>query len=174
MLIVRWFAEQLSKRGLLPKKLAMMVGMAAPTKSKGDCCSKDVAATTNGKNSAKTGVVTTIETVEQFDSILQSQSQSNGYTVVKFTATWCKPCKAIQPFVDELAVLHSGAASFVSVDVDDLDDISGRYNVMAMPTFIAFHGGEKVDSMSGTKESKLEEFVKKNLPTVSLNKAKNM
>ena len=35
-------------------------------------------------------------------------------------ATWCKPCKAIAPFFEELSNKYC-AATFVSVDVDELD-----------------------------------------------------
>ncbi|KAH8076942.1 hypothetical protein JL720_10240 [Aureococcus anophagefferens] len=55
--------------------------------------------------------------------------------VVDFTAPWCKPCQKICPFFKRLAATFDEAATFVKVDVDDLEDVAEAAKVTMMPTF---------------------------------------
>ncbi|KAJ3003097.1 UNVERIFIED_CONTAM: hypothetical protein HDU68_005883, partial [Siphonaria sp. JEL0065] len=76
-------------------------------------------------------------------------------TVVDFTATWCGPCKQIAPRFETLASQYPDA-NFLKVDVDELKEIAGRYQVSAMPTFIFFKNGEKLDQVVGAEIQKVE------------------
>jgi thioredoxin 1 len=69
--------------------------------------------------------------------------------LVDFWAAWCGPCRAIAPAVDELASEYSGKLKVVKLDVDQYGDISGRYNVLGIPTLLLFKGGEVVEKMVG-------------------------
>ncbi len=70
---------------------------------------------------------------------------------VDFWAPWCGPCKAMLPIVDELSAKYDGKVDFFKMNVDENIDTPGQYNVMSIPTFILFKGGEAVDTFVGVK-----------------------
>ena len=74
--------------------------------------------------------------------------------VVDFYATWCGPCRMIAPKVEEMEKEFSNVM-FLKVDVDENDETSEKYEVQAMPTFMFFKNGKKVDSFAGANEAKL-------------------
>ena len=81
--------------------------------------------------------------------------------VVDVFAEWCGPCQAIKPFYTELAAKHKDAALFLKVDVDEMDDIAQEAGVAAMPTFMAYKGGAKIDTITGARKDALEKMVLK-------------
>jgi thiol-disulfide isomerase/thioredoxin len=87
---------------------------------------------------------------------------SDSFTVVKMTASWCKPCKLIAPTFEALSRSEPYASSvhFVSVDVDAHEQLMTEHSVLALPTFLAFRGGKEHSRMSGADEDKLTEFIK--------------
>jgi thioredoxin 1 len=78
---------------------------------------------------------------------------------VDFTAKWCKPCQEIAPFFHDLSKKYPNA-TYVSVDVDDLDEISSEAGVKAMPTFQTYKSNKKVREVSGKFEADLEKMVR--------------
>ena len=69
--------------------------------------------------------------------------------VVDFWATWCGPCKAIAPVVDELATEYDGKAVICKCNVDECDDVPMNYNIRSIPTLLFFKNGEVVDRHVG-------------------------
>jgi thioredoxin 1 len=61
--------------------------------------------------------------------------------LVDFWASWCAPCKAIAPIVDEMAQEYAGRLRVVKVNVDDNPATPGKYGVRGIPTLILFKGG---------------------------------
>ncbi|EGE82341.1 thioredoxin [Blastomyces dermatitidis ATCC 18188] len=68
--------------------------------------------------------------------------------VVDCYATWCGPCKAIAPKLVEFSDTYPNVG-FYKVDVDECPDIAQELGVRAMPTFIFFKDGQKVDEVLG-------------------------
>ena len=81
--------------------------------------------------------------------------------VLKFTASWCKPCKKIEPLIDELSKQKEYAhVHFVSVDVDEFEDIQHSNSVLSLPTMIAFHGHKEHSRISGADTTKICDFLR--------------
>lgn len=82
--------------------------------------------------------------------------------VVDFWAEWCAPCRAIAPIVKELAGEYEGRVRIVKMNIDDNQDAPGRYGVRAIPTLLAFQGGQVVEQMQGARpKSALKEMVQR-------------
>ena len=96
-----------------------------------------------------------VESVNDFDSKLKSEK----LIVVDFTATWCGPCKMIAPVFEEMSTEFSASCDFVKVDVDEIPDLTERYQVMSMPTFLFIRNGEVVERFSGASIEKLRETI---------------
>jgi thioredoxin 1 len=69
--------------------------------------------------------------------------------VVDFWATWCGPCKAIAPVVEEVAAEFEGKAVVGKCNVDDCDDVPMNFNIRSIPTLLFFKNGELVDRHVG-------------------------
>jgi thioredoxin 1 len=69
--------------------------------------------------------------------------------MVDFTATWCGPCKMLEPVVKELATLWEGKVKVYKLDVDDHSDIAMQYGVMGVPTLILFVNGQPAQRLTG-------------------------
>jgi thioredoxin 1 len=80
-----------------------------------------------------------------FDELLSS----NKVVVADFWATWCGPCKAMGPSIDELAAQYEGQALIGKVDVEENNDLAEKYAIRSVPTIIFFKDGEMVDKQVG-------------------------
>jgi len=76
---------------------------------------------------------------------------ADGPVVVDFWAPWCRPCKAIGPILEELEAAASGRVAFAKVNVDDYPEISGRFEILSIPTVILFAGGEVQQRVVGVR-----------------------
>ena len=102
--------------------------------------------------------------VKQCDSLAALKEELNAagdkLVVVDFFATWCPPCKMIAPKLEEMSQSMANVV-FLKVDVDQNDEASQHYGIEAMPTFLYFKSGKKVDTLTGANESKLKALVDK-------------
>ena len=69
--------------------------------------------------------------------------------LVDFSATWCGPCKKLEPLIQELAGEYENRVKVVKVDVDKAPQIAARFGVMSVPTLLIFRDGTVADQMVG-------------------------
>lgn len=74
-------------------------------------------------------------TTHDFDTIIATDS----LTLANFSATWCGPCRAMQPNIELLAHSHSDV-NIVKIDIDYAThrELVARYNIVSVPTLILF------------------------------------
>lgn len=86
--------------------------------------------------------------------------------VVDFFATWCGPCKALAPRLDQLAVEYGNRIKFVAVNLDQAPELARQLNVQGVPTlFFVGADGKVADTIVGlaaadTLRAKLEQLLK--------------
>lgn len=84
-------------------------------------------------------------TTENFESLKNGEKP----LVVDFWATWCGPCRAIAPYIEELAKEYDGKIVVGKCDVEENDDIVMEFGVRNIPTILFFKNGEVVDRLVG-------------------------
>ncbi|MCD6496973.1 MAG: thioredoxin [Deltaproteobacteria bacterium] len=70
--------------------------------------------------------------------------------VVDFWATWCAPCLAIGPILEELAGEYQGRIKVGKVDVDHNRKVAMKYMVRSIPTVLVVKGGRVVGQQIGS------------------------
>lgn len=102
------------------------------------------------------------DVVEISDSDFKQQVlESTEPVLVDFWATWCAPCRAIAPVVEELASRHKGKLKVAKVNIDDNQDTPQQYGIRSIPTLLVFKGGQVVDQIVGANKAKIEAAVAK-------------
>lgn len=81
-----------------------------------------------------------------FDAVVL---QSSNPVLIDFWAPWCGPCKMMAPVVEEVAGELAGKVKVGKVNVDDYGDLAQQYNILSIPTFMIFKGGQAVEQFSG-------------------------
>ncbi|KAH9254568.1 hypothetical protein BASA81_007316 [Batrachochytrium salamandrivorans] len=91
----------------------------------------------------------------EFASLLQTKQK----LILDFTASWCGPCQTIKPVFAKLSEENTGVC-FVTIDVDQFEDLAERFGVKAMPTFVGVErGGKEVGRVLGAQEGELRSLV---------------
>ena len=96
-----------------------------------------------------------------FESIIL---KSDKPALVDFWASWCAPCRAIAPIIEEMAESYGDKVTFVKMNVDENPSTPGKYGVRGIPTLILFKNGEIVDQVVGAvPKSQIKDLVDKGL-----------
>lgn len=107
-------------------------------------------------------VVHNIETVSQFKETIAK----NEVVIIDAFATWCGPCKAIAPQIAKWSESpeFKDKIYFAKFDVDHLPDLAQDLGIRAMPTFVFFKDGDKVEEFLGANPPAILNLLKQQLP----------
>ena len=75
--------------------------------------------------------------------------KSDQPVLVDFWATWCAPCRMMEPAVNAVAEAYAGRAKVGKLNVDDNFAITGRYNIRGIPTLLLFKDGQIREQIVG-------------------------
>lgn len=75
--------------------------------------------------------------------------ESDQPVLVDFWATWCAPCRAIAPSVEELATQYKGKVKVAKMDIDSNQNTPQQYGIRSIPTLLVFKGGKVVEQIVG-------------------------
>lgn len=92
------------------------------------------------------------------DNFDQEVVNSEKPVLIDFWASWCGPCRAVAPIMDELAEELNGKAKICKVNVDDEAELSAKFRIMSIPTVMLYKNGEMVEKVIGARSK--EEFSK--------------
>ena len=71
--------------------------------------------------------------------------------LVDFWAEWCGPCHAVSPVLQKIADEREGELTLVKVNIDENQNLAGKYGIMSIPTMILFKDGEPAAAAIGAR-----------------------
>lgn len=75
--------------------------------------------------------------------------EAQGLVLVDFYATWCPPCKMMNPVIQNLAQEYHGRVKVGRIDSDKAPNLSQKYQILSIPTFLFFRDGKLLDEATG-------------------------
>ena len=83
---------------------------------------------------------------------------SNKLVVVDFFATWCGPCRALSPYIDELSA-NNHHILFVKANIEETPAIANELDVKSLPCVIIFENGKEIHRVVGFNKPKLQAII---------------
>jgi thioredoxin 1 len=91
--------------------------------------------------------------LKTYDELIRAISVPGG-VIVKFSASWCGPCRQIKPIFEDLS-RKVPTVAFYEVDVDEAQEMTEKVGITTMPTFLVFQNGKQIDGFLGASTDKL-------------------
>jgi thioredoxin 1 len=96
------------------------------------------------------------------DSNFDYTINNNKLVFIDFWASWCGPCRALAPTIEELAQEYNGKALVGKLDVDENPATAERFQVFSIPTMILFKDGKETERLVGLcAKSKIADTITK-------------
>ena len=124
-----------------------------------------------GKNDEGMGKVQHITKAEFLQKVYNYEAnpqtwkyEGEGPAIVDFFATWCGPCKALSPVLDELAAEYGDKLTIYKVDVDQERELAGAFGIRSVPTLLFIPAdGEPSMSPGAPSKAQLKQIIDEHL-----------
>ncbi|KAJ8549696.1 hypothetical protein K7X08_033403 [Anisodus acutangulus] len=102
--------------------------------------------------------VVKVNSKESWDFHVNQATIQGCPIVAHFTAVWCIPSVAMNPFMEEFSSMYKNI-SFLTIDMDDVKEVASKYEVKAMPTFLLLKDGVPVDKVVGANPDEIKKRI---------------
>ncbi|XP_076909569.1 thioredoxin O2, mitochondrial-like [Bidens hawaiensis] len=101
--------------------------------------------------------VVTVDSEDQFNTLLRKVQDESLPAIFYFTAAWCNPCKLLAPHIVELSEKYTNVTTYkIDIDQEGLRGALEKLEISSVPTFHFFAGGKKVSEMIGADIQQLK------------------
>ncbi len=103
--------------------------------------------------------IKTLKMSNSFENIIKSEKP----VLIDFSATWCGPCKMLDPILKQVKDSLGERVAIFKIDVDKNQELASKYQVRGVPTLILFQNGKQLWRQSGvlTKDEIIKTIVEK-------------
>jgi thioredoxin 1 len=100
--------------------------------------------------------MTEISNLSDFNDVVLSKRES---VLVDFYASWCGPCRAISPLLDEISE-ENPELRVIKINVEDFEEIAKEYGIVSLPTLLMFKNGQLTSRQTGfATKFEIEAFI---------------
>ncbi|KAH7546626.1 thioredoxin-like protein CXXS1 [Ziziphus jujuba] len=111
-----------------------------------------------GHDQLRKSRVVKVDSKKSWDFFISQATNQGCPVVVHFTAAWCIPSVAMNPFFEELAFSYQDIL-FILVDVDEVKIVASKMDIKAMPTFLLMREGAPVDKLVGANPKEMRKRI---------------
>ncbi|MCH5462317.1 thioredoxin [Lactobacillus sp. LC28-10] len=95
-----------------------------------------------------------------------TEETAEGLVLVDFWASWCAPCKMMDPVLEQLESTYGDRIKFGKLNVEHNQDLAMNYKVMSIPSLVFFRNGKAIEKVTGVyPKDKLAKYLDKKLAT---------
>ncbi|KAK7262654.1 hypothetical protein RJT34_30229 [Clitoria ternatea] len=111
-----------------------------------------------GQQRLKKSKVVKIDSKESWEHHITNATNKGFPALVHFSAYWCMPSIAMNPYFEELASTYQDVV-FLNVDVDEVKEVASKLEIKATPTFLLMNGGATVDKIVGANPHEIRKRI---------------